>query len=64
MQAPILTPAGAANATLEQRYDALISIVRALDSVVIGYSGGTDSALLVKVAHDQLGERALAISAV
>ena len=64
MQAPILIPAGAPGATVDQRYEALISIVRALDSVVIGYSGGTDSALLVKVAHDQLGERALAVTAV
>jgi len=64
MDAPVTAPAGASNLTLDERYEHLIAIVRALDSVVIGFSGGTDSALLLKVAADQLGDRALAITAV
>lgn len=55
---------GAPGATLDERYEHLVSLVRSLESVVIGFSGGTDSALLLKVATDQLGGRALAITAV
>jgi len=33
-----------------------------LGSVVIAYSGGIDSSLLLKVAHDVLGERAVAVT--
>jgi len=46
---------------LRDKYARLSSIVRELGSVVIGYSGGVDSTLLIKVAHDVLGERALAV---
>jgi len=35
-----------------------------LGSVVVGFSGGADSALLSWVAHDVLGDRALAVTAV
>ena len=55
---------GASGATLDERYEHLVSLIQSLDSVVIGFSGGTDSALLLKVANDLLGERALAITAV
>ncbi len=41
------------------RYELLQSILRAMESVLIAYSGGVDSALLLKVAHDVLGERAI-----
>ena len=44
--------------------DRLRTIVGALDSVVIGYSGGVDSAFLAKVCHDVLGPRAVAVTAV
>jgi uncharacterized protein len=53
-----------ASTTLEQRYETLIRIVRELGSLVVGFSGGADSALLLKVAVDQLGDRALAVTAV
>jgi len=49
---------------LDQRYLLLQRIVRELDSVVVGFTGGADSALLLKVASDQLSERALAVTAI
>ena len=53
-----------ASTTLEQRYETLLRIVRELESVVVGFSGGADSTLLLRIAADQLGERALAVTAV
>ena len=32
--------------------------IRALGSVVVAYSGGVDSSLVLRVAHEALGERA------
>ena len=46
---------------LETKYLHLQSILRELGSVVIGYSGGVDSTLLLKVAVDVLGDKALAV---
>ena len=62
--APASASTGVPGATLDERYEKLVAIIRSLDSVVIGFSGGADSALLLKVATDHLGERALAITAV
>jgi uncharacterized protein len=39
------------------------SIVRHLSSVLVAYSGGVDSSLLLKLALDELGERAVAVLA-
>ncbi|MFE4104748.1 ATP-dependent sacrificial sulfur transferase LarE [Almyronema epifaneia] len=41
----------------------LQSIFRTMDQALIAYSGGIDSTLVVKVAQDILGDRALAVTA-
>ncbi len=60
---PVNVEASHKAATLEEKYDALRESLRRLGSVVIGFSGGADSALLAKVAHDVLGDEALAVIA-
>jgi uncharacterized protein len=48
------------NDELRTKLDHLRSSVRSLESVLVAYSGGVDSALVMVVAHQELGERALA----
>jgi pyridinium-3,5-biscarboxylic acid mononucleotide sulfurtransferase len=43
------------------KYEQLKQILRSMGSLAIGYSGGVDSTLLLKVAVDELGSRALAM---
>lgn len=49
-------------AALEKQHTLLASL-RALDSLLIAFSGGADSAYLAWAAHSALGERALSITA-
>jgi uncharacterized protein len=44
---------------LEQR---LRAVVRGAGSAAIAFSGGVDSALVLKIAHDELGARAVAVT--
>ena len=47
-----------------ERLDALKAICRDMGQVLVAFSGGVDSALVLKVAHDVLGEGAVALTAI
>jgi uncharacterized protein len=47
----------------EDKLRALEAALRGMGSVLVAYSGGADSALVLKVAHQTLGERALGVIA-
>ena len=58
-----LQPVAANFATLAEKQEKLRSILRGLGEVLVAYSGGIDSAYLAFVAHQELGSRAVAITA-
>ena len=47
----------------DRKEDALRGRLASLGSVIVAYSGGVDSAYLAWVAHDTLGDRAVAVTA-
>ncbi len=53
----------ALDAETQVKYEHLQAILSEMESVLVAYSGGVDSALLLKVAHDVLGTRAIGVIA-
>ena len=49
--------------TLKEKYDALKNYIASLGSVAVAFSSGVDSTLLLKISHDVLGDKAVAVTA-
>lgn len=49
--------------TLQEKYLNLQAYLKKLGSVAVAFSGGLDSTFLLRVAHDVLGENAIAVTA-
>ena len=63
---PLSSPATgllSSGAKLDAKQDALLAQLRGMESVIVAYSGGADSAYLAWAAHRALGLRAVAVTA-
>jgi uncharacterized protein len=49
---------------LNEKYERLTALIRGMNRVAVAYSGGIDSTLVLKVAHDVLGPNAVGLTAV
>jgi uncharacterized protein len=48
---------------VEEKKQALLDNLRALDSLIVAFSGGVDSTFLLAAAHEALGDKVLAVTA-
>ena len=63
MPSSVNQPSGA-KATLADKHDRLRDLIGGYRSALVCFSGGVDSTLLLRVAHDVLGDRCVALTAV
>lgn len=59
----VLVQAEQNHGTLDEKLERLDTLLRSMGRVLIGYSGGVDSAMLAMAAHRVLGENAIAVTA-
>lgn len=63
MASPSQEPLSLAESSAIEKQAQLVESLRALDSLLVAFSGGADSAYLAWAAHQAIGNRALAITA-